>query len=322
MGMPAARLTDMHTCPICMGAPLPIAGIGAINVLIGFLPAARISDFCVCIPPIVPDPIIFGSPTVLIMGMPASRMADPTGKGGVILPPCCPTVLIGLVGVAVPGMPSLPGMPAGPVVFGPGQSAGQAGAVENEDEPVGNWPVADHSVEFGEQGRTLIMVGARLAITGSRDFCDRTLDALDEMCKTPSGSALLDSLQNSDSLIAITETSGGNKCTYPEGGEEGRFVQPDGTPGAGVLGIEVRFNPDLTQIGDGTEAWMTRPPWVGLAHELVHADDAARGIMVDGLINGVKARELQAVGLPPFEGRPFNENRMRDESGEDLRPRY
>lgn len=108
-GMPAARLTDMHTCPMCMGAPMPITAIGAATVMIGKLPAARMGDICACVAPIPApvDPIIFGSPTVLIMGQPAARMADPTAKGGVILPPCCPTVLIGLAGmggVATPGM--------------------------------------------------------------------------------------------------------------------------------------------------------------------------------------------------------------------------
>lgn len=106
VGLPAARVTDMHTCPMCMGAPLPIIPPAAINVFIGGLIAARMGDLCTCVAPIpVPvDAIIFGSPTVLIGKQPAARMTDPTVKGGVILPPCCPTVLIGMVGMADPTM--------------------------------------------------------------------------------------------------------------------------------------------------------------------------------------------------------------------------
>ena len=123
-GFPAARLTDMHTCPMCMGATLPIVGVGAPTVLIGGLPAARMTDFCACIAPIpVPvDPIIMGSPVVLISGMPATFMGAATAKGGVLLPPCCPTVLIGMAPMPVmvtPSMsvivPSVPDAPQGPL---------------------------------------------------------------------------------------------------------------------------------------------------------------------------------------------------------------
>jgi len=97
-----------------MGAPLPITGIGAPTVLIGGLPAARQTDFCACIAPVpVPvDPIILGSPVVIISGLPAAYMTAPTAKGGVILPPCCPTVLIGLTPKPVPVIPGAPAMPS------------------------------------------------------------------------------------------------------------------------------------------------------------------------------------------------------------------
>lgn len=47
---PAARLTDMHVCPMVTGVVPhvggPIAGPGAPTVLIGGLPAARMGDSC------------------------------------------------------------------------------------------------------------------------------------------------------------------------------------------------------------------------------------------------------------------------------------
>ena len=92
---PAARLTDMHVCPMVTGLVPhvggPIAGPGAPTVLIGGLPAARISDMCVCVGP--PDVIALGSFKVLIAGMPAARMGDMTAHGGVIVIGC-PKVLI------------------------------------------------------------------------------------------------------------------------------------------------------------------------------------------------------------------------------------
>lgn len=67
-GQPAARLTDMHTCPMVTGIVPhvggPITGPGAPLVLIGGLPAARVTDMATCVGP--PDTIVAGCPTVLI----------------------------------------------------------------------------------------------------------------------------------------------------------------------------------------------------------------------------------------------------------------
>lgn len=93
----------MHICPLTAGVPMPIIPPTSINVLIGFLPAARMLDRCVCVgpPPAAVDAILFGSPTVLINGQPAARMGDPTVKGGAITTGL-PTVLIGVAGMATP----------------------------------------------------------------------------------------------------------------------------------------------------------------------------------------------------------------------------
>jgi len=99
MSKPAARLTDLHTCPmVTPGVPPiphvggPITGPGIPNVLIGGMPAATIGDMCVCVGP--PDVIAMGSTGVLIGGKPAARMGDQTAHGGMIAIGC-PTVLIG-----------------------------------------------------------------------------------------------------------------------------------------------------------------------------------------------------------------------------------
>src|SRR5262245_21708645 len=96
---PAARVTDMHTCPRVTGVVPhvggPILPAGCPTVLIGFMPAARVGDMLTCVGP--PDVIAKGSTGVLIGMMPAARMGDLTAHGGVIVLGY-PTVLIGEVG--------------------------------------------------------------------------------------------------------------------------------------------------------------------------------------------------------------------------------
>ena len=125
---PAARMTDMvlQTAPHCHAPihppaptptpvphpalPLPIMPPCAVTCLIGNLPAARLSDMTkictliACVPN-GPGVIIKGSMTVMISNLPAARMGDNTlhagciapipSPTGQIIPPCCPTVMIG-----------------------------------------------------------------------------------------------------------------------------------------------------------------------------------------------------------------------------------
>jgi uncharacterized Zn-binding protein involved in type VI secretion len=99
MPQPAARMGDVtaHGGVISVGFP---------QVLIGGKPAARVGDMHTCpmatpgTPPVphVGGPISGpGSPTVLIGGMPAARVGDMatcTGPPDTIVPPGCLTVLI------------------------------------------------------------------------------------------------------------------------------------------------------------------------------------------------------------------------------------
>jgi uncharacterized Zn-binding protein involved in type VI secretion len=81
-----------------------IVGPGVPNVLIGGMPAAVLGDQHVCpmltgTVPHVGGPIMPPcSPTVLIGGRPAARVGDMAfcvGPPSTILPPGCPTVIIG-----------------------------------------------------------------------------------------------------------------------------------------------------------------------------------------------------------------------------------
>ncbi len=96
---PAARVSDLHVCPmVTPGVPPiphvggPIMPPGVPTVLIGGLPAATVGSMCTCVGP--PDSIVKGSATVLIGGLPAARMGDTTAHGGTIAVGF-PTVMIG-----------------------------------------------------------------------------------------------------------------------------------------------------------------------------------------------------------------------------------
>jgi uncharacterized Zn-binding protein involved in type VI secretion len=98
LGKPAARLGDTtaHGGAIIVGAP---------TVFIGGAPAARMNDMHLCPllnpgtppPPHVGQQILIGSPTVLICGQMAARMGDQVMCSGPpdVIVGGCPTVLIG-----------------------------------------------------------------------------------------------------------------------------------------------------------------------------------------------------------------------------------
>jgi uncharacterized Zn-binding protein involved in type VI secretion len=96
MGLPAARISDMHICPMLTGfvphAGGPIITPGGATVLIGGMPPAGLGSNATCVGP--PDVITKGSTTVLICGKPVARLGDMTAHGGTVIAGC-PNVLIG-----------------------------------------------------------------------------------------------------------------------------------------------------------------------------------------------------------------------------------
>jgi uncharacterized Zn-binding protein involved in type VI secretion len=95
---PAARIGDLHVCPMATPGtpPIPHVGgpvtMGCPTVMIGFMPAARVGDLATCVGP--PDAIAMGSMTVMIGFMPAARIGDLTVHGGAVAAGF-PQVLIG-----------------------------------------------------------------------------------------------------------------------------------------------------------------------------------------------------------------------------------
>ena len=82
-GTPQARLTDIHSCTLTMGAPAPVI-LGMPTVLSCKLPSSRITDQCAGISP---HPIAKASTTVMIGKIPAARIGmDPCAGGGPVIP--------------------------------------------------------------------------------------------------------------------------------------------------------------------------------------------------------------------------------------------
>jgi len=327
-GAPAAKLaeeTTKATAAAAMGSTISAAaGMADIHACVTPLP----------IPPHGPGVVIDGRQTVLINNLPACCMGDTVLEA--IGPPNkiamgCPTVLIGdSNGVGSPGggpsggggVPggggSTPGGGGGTTPGGGGTTPGGGGGGTTPTPPA---TIAGMPVTVLPNGD--VKVGNAIVIKGSLEFQTKTLAALGQIASTPTGEALLQSIDKNGKTVNIQETSEGNECggyTNPAG----RFQNADGTAGPGT-DATVSYNPDRTSIG--SEDWETRPPAVGLAHELVHADQAGKGVMQTGNDNNdhkpdptdptktaqEKKRELEAAGIPPYDTYPYNENKIRKE---------
>lgn len=161
---------------------------------------------------------------------------------------------------------------------------------------------------------------AGIALEGSDAFKEKTQAALKEIAATPSGAAMLAALKDSGKTVTIKETGDGNGCN----GFTDDAMTKDGKPGAGSNST-VLFNPERKSIG--SEPWETRPPAVGLGHELVHATHAAKGeVDLKKVDNDSKpdpsdpkktaqelAEEVRTAGVPPYDKEPYSENKLRDE---------
>lgn len=176
---------------------------------------------------------------------------------------------------------------------------------------------------------------AGITVKGPQDFVDKTKAHLDNIAKTATGEKLLKSLADSGKVATIVPTTGGNaappanwpgalpkdeKLTWKDSAGTEHSITGDGTGSD----TKVEYNPDRKVVGGGTEDWQTRPPEIGLAHELIHADDAAHGKMDPAQKDGTYNYERQAVGLPPYENKEFTENKIRAEwdPKQPARPRY
>ena len=180
---PAARIGDMHTCPMVNpGTPPPphVGGpitTGAPTVIIGGSPAARVTDMATCAGP--PDTIAMGSPTVIICGQMAARIGDNTVHGGVIVAGC-PTVLIGGGGGGGGGVAA----PAGP-----GLNVQQIGAASSKTGDID--PVLRKLLEYSPDIYRVGKAAFWAARTGQAVFKAAGLAAIRDILKPTVAGALV-----------------------------------------------------------------------------------------------------------------------------------
>ncbi len=127
---PAARIMDMHVCPMVTGIVPhvggPILPPAVPNVITCFMPQAVVGTMATCVGP--PDVILKGSIGVMVGGRPAARMFDMTAHGGMIITGA-PTVIIGEVSPASPSSGSM-------AMVAPGGLATDAGGGADVPETV------------------------------------------------------------------------------------------------------------------------------------------------------------------------------------------
>jgi uncharacterized Zn-binding protein involved in type VI secretion len=317
---PAARVADPHTCPMVTGVVPhvggPILPPGCPTVLIGMMPAARATDMATCVGP--PDVIAKGSPTVLIGNLMAARQTDQTAHGGVIVMGL-PTVLIGDAGSGGAGGGGGGGGAGGGGGGGHGAALGAGAGAAGGGTKVGEI----NGMPIVKMPDGSIKVGKGIIIKGDPAFQSKVLADLGKIAKTPTGAKMLKSINDSGKTVTIEPAAAGagNSTGYDNGAD--RFSS-GGKPGKGT-NATIDYDPDTQTIGP--DPWGTRPPAIGLAHEMVHADQANHGTMTPGTTNndnkpdpanpgGIaqeKTREVEAAGIPPNDNREFNENKIRSE---------
>jgi hypothetical protein len=228
-----------------------------------------------------------------------------------------------------------PGGPAGAFVApaarehgGPGASLAVASALERETGGSDVKKATSRLPAFNETPQLVsselaAMLGTTFQIEDLGPFVERVTADLQLIYDTPTGKVLLNSLHASGKCINITYAMGGNEVGEYDAPAE-RFFKEEGVPGAGT-NCCIGYNPTLETIGN--EPWATRPPAIALAHELIHAEQAAYGRMIRGraqnglpstMLNPHRApeadiRELEAVGVPPHDHYAVNENKIRSE---------
>jgi hypothetical protein len=115
---------------------------------------------------------------------------------------------------------------------------------------------------------------------------------------------------------------------YLQNGLVAYHVMEHLTPGSGA-DVFVVWDPALEDTGaklppGDQAAWMRRPAWLGLAHELIHAWRVVTGRCVfrPTPFSEEYYEEAMTVGLPPYDRCPITENRLRQARGLATRSYY
>ncbi len=180
--------------------------------------------------------------------------------------------------------------------------------------------------------------GSTIIIEGSEEFKKRVESDLNALRSIPIGREMLLALDNSGHKVTIREDLEGNGNRIYALDLERAYAHWGGEPNEGS-DVIIYYNRERVILGNGPEEWMSRPPIVGLFHEMVHAYNFTTGTAIQGNIDGTRTWnpcisnvEFQAVGLPydhdndpntPLvEPDQLTENKFREFLGLPLRPVY
>jgi uncharacterized Zn-binding protein involved in type VI secretion len=207
MSQPAARMTDVtaHGGIVMLGFPL---------VLIGCMPAARMGDMHVCpmvtpaVPPVphVGGPVVMGSFTVLVGGQPAARMGDTcvcTGPPDVIMMGAM-TTLVGPGGGFSGSSGGASGLDIGRVLT---KVKKMRKKVMDTVEKVATWAVKAVQ-DAAEDGGYLTSYGPGIEIRGTPEFQAQVVADLNSAAATEAGQQALQRLADSGQTTAITQSDG------------------------------------------------------------------------------------------------------------------
>jgi Effector protein len=160
-----------------------------------------------------------------------------------------------------------------------------------------------------------------LVIKGVPTFIERVTSDLHLIRANIIGKELLQSLYSSGKIITIVHTSRYGAAIpndYHSAIAKGKTLEWKELYGQrkSLLGTGkgsdtvIQHNADRNYLVNPA-CWQNAPSAIWLAHELIHADDAAWGRMDPDLIDGVYNFERQAIGLSPYEQKEFTENKLR-----------
>jgi RHS repeat-associated protein len=127
--------------------------------------------------------------------------------------------------------------------------------------------VESNTLNFGAE-KAVLLPFAGEATSGSPE----TLPETSLPVSKPEGSGLVSDLINSNKVVTITETSGGNLTRTTVDAN----ALPNGNPGKGA-NATVLFNADKLTGGIDVNGSMGRPAKIGLGHELEHARHSVNG---------------------------------------------
>jgi hypothetical protein len=166
----------------------------------------------------------------------------------------------------------------------------------------------------------------------SKKFPTQANEALEKIASKPVGAQLLQEI--SDNSKGAEAQFGYRVCIQPAAStkEPGLFFRPRNytgtnvtkaaheegavTPGEGSVSA-IRWNPQQTQTPDGE-----RPPFIGLAHELLHAKRNLQGESKHIGPGGTALDEKEVVGLGEHASLALSENKIREEHGISRREKY